>query len=101
MLSTRDGKPVVEIADHKGELRDYDVTPPRRDGEVVVIDLTHRGKGETSIVVLRGRIGSCTCPDYVYRRRKTGEPCKHIQHARSLMDELAAAVCLLSGGNNG
>ncbi len=38
-----------------------------------------------TVTIIDG-VGECTCPDYRYRRAKTGEDCKHIAAVRENED---------------
>lgn len=38
-------------------------------------------RGSYTVIIDKNGQVSCTCPDYMYRKSKTGEHCKHIDKA--------------------
>ena len=47
----------------------------------------------TSTLKYFSTLTRCSCPDWVYRHRSPGQPCKHVaalQHAKALLDAQGA-----------
>ena len=71
--------------------------PGRRGpgGGLVVCEVASQSAPDTWYLVYEMETGSlfCTCPDYLYRRRRRGEECKHLRglRAQGLIDTMAAA----------
>ena len=95
-LTTYRGRPALEIADHKGECwlyywtvlpgRPWRVRLGRIDPATGLVDAVH--------TVTEGTPWQCSCPDYVYRRKRiTGIDCKHSREGR----ELKALLAVLQG----
>jgi hypothetical protein len=65
------------------------------EGGLVVCEVASQSAPDTWYLVYETEDGSlfCTCPDYLYRRRRRGEECKHLRglRAQDLIDTTVAA----------
>lgn len=101
VLTTRQGRACLEIADHKGECWLYEWSVSRgRHGIVVRLccldpetgePATDRaGRERTYAVTLGDGWTACHCPDAKFRARKEQRECKHCGAARELVQLLRA-----------
>jgi hypothetical protein len=100
-LTTHQGRPCLEIADHKGEVFAYEWSVARgRHGLVVKLACLDPETGEPAVdraglvrtyaVTLGDGWTSCHCPDAKYRARKEQRLCKHSAAALELVQLLRA-----------
>lgn len=86
VISIRNGRPVAEIADHRGEVHDYEVRPLPVEGAASRYSVA-RVAGEDAehayTVTVEGVLWSCTCPAYVYSKAKP-HTCKHVECVKAL-----------------
>lgn len=66
------------------------------EGGLVVCEVASQSAPDTWYLVYETENGSlfCTCPDYLYRRRRRGEECKHLRglRAQGLIDTTVTAA---------
>lgn len=82
LLSAR-GDPVLEIEDAEGVPHTYSLELPTGTATFCA-RVERQDTGSEYRVVHDTRGWTCECPDWRYRRRKTGEDCKHIRELKPL-----------------
>lgn len=100
VLSVLDGKPVMEISDHKGKpvLYRYTIRALRTAWVVRLVALDEAGEPardragrKRAYLVTFSALGEwCQCPDYTTRRLQAGERCKHLRAAAALKEHWEA-----------
>lgn len=79
-VTVRDGRPCVELPDHKGEVHPYAVELVASTFERLSVRLARLDDpdGRVYLVQRARRWQSCDCKDYQLRKRLVGEQCKHL-----------------------
>ncbi len=100
-LTTYQGKPAVEIQDHKGKCWAYlylvTVTPAAWSVRLTAVDpetgetsCDRLGRERSYTATFSGLGEFCQCPDFTCRKLATGGRCKHLETAAKLRSLLAA-----------
>lgn len=90
-LTVHEGKPAVELIDHKGECFAYHFEVQANSPKLFRVKLTKRDDGDepSYFVSIGDRWHVCDCKDFQMRKRKAGLLCKHLACAVSLRQLLS------------
>ena len=91
-LTVYEGKPALELTDHKGECWKYTFEVTNNSERLFSLKLRKcDGDEEPEYLVQIGQQWcSCDCPDYRMRKRKAGLHCKHLAATASMRELLSA-----------